>query len=194
MGHSFQNSSYFALQYNLHHAVINYGSAVLVRIDQCLRTGTVNEAWNTRGKLKDPLERILRENGIRMPRVGQLFFNVCLGLSEVIRHHEALDVNAVPDGPVVSGHLLSHSNSFGFEMEKDAVGCRAFNRNCYCRSALRLSRTVLTAYSTLCVEYSFVVRNIACNNALAAHFALYAKSGFTVRNRHRDNRHCCFTA
>ena len=67
MGHSFQNSSYFALQYNLHHAVINYGSAVLVRIDQCLRTGTVNEAWNTRGKLKDPLERILRENGIRMP-------------------------------------------------------------------------------------------------------------------------------
>ena len=41
MGHSFQNSSYFALQYNLHHAVINYGFAVLVRIDQCLRTGTV---------------------------------------------------------------------------------------------------------------------------------------------------------
>ena len=36
MGHSFQNSSYFALQYNLHHAVINNGSAVLVRIDQCL--------------------------------------------------------------------------------------------------------------------------------------------------------------
>lgn len=67
MGHSFQNSSYFALQYNLHHAVINYVSAVLARIDQCLRTGTVNEAWNTRGKLKDPLERILRENGIRMP-------------------------------------------------------------------------------------------------------------------------------
>ena len=27
------------------------------------------------------------------------------------------------------GHLLSHSNSFGFEMEKDAAGCRAFNRN-----------------------------------------------------------------
>ena len=23
----------------------------------------------------------------------------------------------------------SHSNSFGFEMEKDAAGCRAFNRN-----------------------------------------------------------------
>ena len=75
-GHSFPNSSYFALQYNLHHAVINYGSAVLARIDQCLRTGTVNEAWNTRGKLKDPLERILRENGIWMPSVGQLFFNV----------------------------------------------------------------------------------------------------------------------
>ena len=29
----------------------------------------------------------------------------------------------------MSGHLLSHSNSFGFEMEKDAAGCRAFNRN-----------------------------------------------------------------
>ena len=26
-------------------------------------------------------------------------------------------------------HLLSHSNSFGFEMEKDAAGCRALNRN-----------------------------------------------------------------
>lgn len=62
------------------------------------------------------------------------------------------------------------------------------------RSALRLSRTVLTAYSTLCVEYSFVVRYIACDNALAAHFALYVKSGFAVRNRHCDNRHCCFAA
>ena len=29
----------------------------------------------------------------------------------------------------MSGHLLSHSNSFGFEMGKDAAGCRAFNRN-----------------------------------------------------------------
>ena len=29
----------------------------------------------------------------------------------------------------LSGHLLSHSNSFGFEMEKDVAGCRAFNRN-----------------------------------------------------------------
>ena len=29
----------------------------------------------------------------------------------------------------LSGHLLSHSNSFGFEMEKDAAGCRAFTRN-----------------------------------------------------------------
>ena len=29
----------------------------------------------------------------------------------------------------MSGHLLSHSNSFSFEMEKDAAGCRAFNRN-----------------------------------------------------------------
>ena len=29
----------------------------------------------------------------------------------------------------VSGHLLTHSNSFSFEMEKDAAGCRAFNRN-----------------------------------------------------------------
>lgn len=29
----------------------------------------------------------------------------------------------------MSDHFLSHSNSFGFEMEKDAAGCRAFNRN-----------------------------------------------------------------
>ena len=29
----------------------------------------------------------------------------------------------------MSGHLLSHSNSFGFEREKDAAGCCALNRN-----------------------------------------------------------------
>ena len=28
-----------------------------------------------------------------------------------------------------SGQLLSHSNSFSFEMEKDTAGCRALNRN-----------------------------------------------------------------
>jgi len=153
-----------------------------------MRRGTPEENSKTRWSASS------EKMGFGCPRVGQLFFNVCLGLSEVIRHHEALDVNAVPDGPVVSGPLLSHSNSFGFKTEKDAVGCRAFNRNYYCRSALRLSRTVLTAYSTLCVEYSFVVRYIACDNALAAHFALYVKSGFAVRNRHCDNRHCCFAA
>ncbi len=29
----------------------------------------------------------------------------------------------------MSDHLLSHSNSFGFEMEIDTAGCRAYNRN-----------------------------------------------------------------
>lgn len=29
----------------------------------------------------------------------------------------------------MSGHLLSHSNSFGFEMEKDTAGCRAYHLN-----------------------------------------------------------------
>lgn len=29
----------------------------------------------------------------------------------------------------MSSHLLSHSNRFGFEMEKDAAGCRTLNRN-----------------------------------------------------------------
>ena len=29
----------------------------------------------------------------------------------------------------MSDHFLSHSNIFGFEMGKDAAGCRAFNRN-----------------------------------------------------------------
>ena len=125
-----------------------------------MRRGTPEENSKTRWSASS------EKMGFGCPRVGQLFFNVCLGLSEVIRHHEALDVNAVPDGPVVSGHLLSHSNSFGFEMEKDAAGCRALNRNYYCRSALRLSRTVLTVYSALCVEYSFVVRNIACEMRL----------------------------
>ena len=31
----------------------------------------------------------------------------------------------VSPGMLVPDHLLSHSNSFGFEMEKDAAGCRA---------------------------------------------------------------------
>jgi hypothetical protein len=30
-------------------------------------------------------------------------------------------------------HLLFHSNSFSFEMEKDTAGCRALNLNYYCR-------------------------------------------------------------
>ena len=29
----------------------------------------------------------------------------------------------------MSDHLLSHSNSFGFEMEIDTAGCRAYDRN-----------------------------------------------------------------
>ena len=29
----------------------------------------------------------------------------------------------------MSDHLLSHSNSFGFEMEIATAGCRAYNRN-----------------------------------------------------------------
>ena len=33
------------------------------------------------------------------------------------------------DDSVVEETFLSHSNSFSFEMEKDAAGCRAFNRN-----------------------------------------------------------------
>ena len=36
--------------------------------------------------------------------------------------------------------LLSHSNSFGFEMEKDVAGCRALNRNYYCRRKLLAHR------------------------------------------------------
>ena len=88
-----------------------------------MRRGTPEENSKTRWSASS------EKMGFGCPCVGQLFFNVCLGLSEVIRHQEALDVNAVPDGPVVSGHLLSHSNSFGFEMEKDAAGCRAFNHN-----------------------------------------------------------------
>ena len=34
-----------------------------------------------------------------------------------------------PKKDTVSGHFLSNSNSFGFEMEKDAAGCRTLNRN-----------------------------------------------------------------
>ena len=32
-------------------------------------------------------------------------------------------------GDSASDHLLSHSNSFGFEMEIDTAGCRAYSRN-----------------------------------------------------------------
>ena len=38
----------------------------------------------------------------------------------------------------MSGNLLSHSNSFGFEMEKDAAGCRALNRNFIVGGELKL--------------------------------------------------------
>ena len=52
--------------------------------------------------------------------------------NRMLRMREAAD--GLPGGRVSprsheSGQLLSHSNSFSFEMEKDAAGCRAFNRN-----------------------------------------------------------------
>ena len=50
----------------------------------------------------------------------------------MLRMKEAADglrYGRVGPGFLLSGHLLSHSNSFGFEMEKDVAGCRAFNRN-----------------------------------------------------------------
>ena len=42
---------------------------------------------------------------------------------------DAVGYGRVSPGMLVPDHLLSHSNSFGFEMEKDAAGCRALNRN-----------------------------------------------------------------
>ena len=48
----------------------------------------------------------------------------------------------------MSGHLLSHSNSFGSEMEKDAVGCRAFNRNYYCRRGFLLESVKILGISS----------------------------------------------
>ena len=52
--------------------------------------------------------------------------------NRMLRMKEAADglrYGRVGPGFLLSGHLLSHSNSFGFEMEKDVDGCRAFNRN-----------------------------------------------------------------
>ncbi len=45
-----------------------------------------------------------------------------------------MPVSEIPEGissnPLLHHEaVLSHSNSFSFEMEKDAAGCRAFNRN-----------------------------------------------------------------
>ena len=42
----------------------------------------------------------------------------------------------------MSDHLLSYSNSFSFEMEKDAAGCRALYRNYYCRRKAFCKETV----------------------------------------------------
>ena len=53
-------------------------------------------------------------------------------VNRMLRMKEAADglrYGRVGPGFLLSGHLLSHSNSFGFEMEKDAAGCRALNRN-----------------------------------------------------------------
>ncbi|HJA49648.1 MAG TPA: hypothetical protein H9790_10090, partial [Candidatus Agathobaculum intestinipullorum] len=44
---------------------------------------------------------------------------------------------------ILSGHLLPHSNSFSFEMEKDAAGCRALYRNYYCRRLTIMSSSHL---------------------------------------------------
>ena len=51
----------------------------------------------------------------------------------------------------MSGNLLSHSNSFGFEMEKDAAGCRALNRNFIVGGVtIFLSSHVLSEVQRLC--------------------------------------------
>ena len=41
----------------------------------------------------------------------------------------------------MSDHLLSHSNSFGFEMEIDTAGCRAYDRNFIVGADLRMNIT-----------------------------------------------------
>ena len=43
-----------------------------------------------------------------------------------------------------------HSNSFSFEMEKDAAGCRALNRNYYCR---RFQRYTVLAHKGITSQW-----------------------------------------
>ena len=52
--------------------------------------------------------------------------------NRMLRMREAADglqYGRVSPRYYVSGHLLSHSNSFSFETEKDTAGCRTLNRN-----------------------------------------------------------------
>ena len=42
---------------------------------------------------------------------------------------DGLRYGRVGPGFLLSGHLLSLSNSFGFKMEKDTAGCRAYHLN-----------------------------------------------------------------
>ncbi|HIZ30605.1 MAG TPA: hypothetical protein H9813_05150, partial [Candidatus Fournierella merdipullorum] len=57
----------------------------------------------------------------------------------------------VSPGMLVPDHLLSHSNSFGFEMEKDAAGCRALNRNIIVGVILEVVQDA-SAYSICCSQ------------------------------------------
>ena len=86
--------------------------------------------------------------GYGFPPFSHCLFNLLVDASaqggstcvnRMLRIREAADgLRCGRVGPrcVLTGHLLSHSNSFGFEMEKDAAGCRALNRNYYCRRCI----------------------------------------------------------
>ena len=72
---------------------------------------------------------------------------------------------------LLSGHLLSHSNSFGFEMEKDTAGCRAYHLNYIVGGFVMKKAIVITLGVIIGVTG---VLAICAHLADAAKLALYA--------------------
>ena len=72
---------------------------------------------------------------------------------------------------LLSGHLLSHSNSFGFEMEKDAAGCRAYHLN-YIVGGFVMKKAIVITLG--------VVIGVAGVLAICAHLADAAKLALYV--------------
>ena len=89
-----------SIQNDLNHMVVNNGSALLVGIDEGLRTGAVHKAWDAGRKVINQFHCVIGKNRACTSRVFHLPFNILPGLGKLIRNKEALDVDPVADRPV----------------------------------------------------------------------------------------------